>query len=317
MESYGVDSKEILAKLGFNVTNALNHSERMVGSKIDALWRASLAATGDDAIGVKFANHFQLGSLNGLGFSWMVSNTLLDGFSKISRFFGVISNVGKIEILEEKSEIKIALVLPVPFGIAQDAGIDAAMALFVQLCRSVRGAEFCPLYANMQRPEPLSVKAFDDFFQCKVNYSTSKNELVFAKDDMLKRLPVANPDLARLNDQAVMDYLRQYQVETIMSKVSSIIIELLPLGTPSLQGVADQLFMSGKTLQRRLKEQGTTFSSLLDDIRLTLANQYLTQEWRSIGEICYLLGFTEPSNFTRWYRGKTKISPIKFRENNK
>jgi AraC-like DNA-binding protein len=205
----------------------------------------------------------------------------------------------------------------VPYGIAEDSGIDAALALFVQLCRSAREIEFSPLYVNMQRPEPSSVKSFDDFFQCKINYSASINELVFAKDEMLKSLPVANPDLARVNDQAVMDYLRQYQAETIMAKVSSIIIESLPIGTPSLKSVADQLFMSGKTLQRRLKEQDTAFSALLDDIRLTLANNYLIQEWRSIGEICYLLGFTEPSNFTRWYKSETGFSPVKFRENNR
>lgn len=309
VENYGVDPKEILAKLGVNSTSGFSQNKRLTGSKIDQLWRVSLAATEDDAIGVKFASQFQLGSLNGLGFSWMVSDTLLDGFSRISRFFGVISSAGKIEIQEEKNTIRIALVLPVPHGIAEDVGIDSALALFVQLCRSARGDELSPLSINMQRPEPSSVKSFDDFFQCKINYSASINELVFAKHEMLKTLPIANPDLARANDQVVMDYLRKYQVETTLGKVSSIVIESLPDGTPSIKSIADQLFMSSKTLQRRLKAEGITFSSLLDDIRLSLANNYLTQDWRSMGEICYLLGFTEPSNFTRWFKGETGKSP--------
>lgn len=317
VESYGVDPRIILVKLGMNTIADLNQHKRLNGSKIDDVWRASVEVTKDDAIGVKFASHFQLGSLNGLGFSWMVSNTLLDGFSRISRFFGVISSAGKIEVKEEKSAIRIVLALPVPYGIAENAGIDAALALFVQLCRSARGDEVSPLCINMQRPEPSSVKAFDDFFQCEINYNSSQNELVFATDEMLRALPIANPDLARANDQVVMDYLRKYQVESTVGKVSSIVIESLPSGAPTIKSIADQLFMSTKTLQRRLKAEGLTFSSLLDNTRISLATNYLKQDWRSMGEICYLLGFTEPSNFTRWFKSETGESPAEFRRTQK
>jgi AraC-like DNA-binding protein len=81
---------------------------------------------------------------------------------------------------------------------------------------------------------------------------------------MLKTLPIANPDLARANDQVMIDYLRKYEVENISSKVSSIIIEALPSGIPSIQSIAKQLFMSSKTLQRKLKADGVTFTILLN-----------------------------------------------------
>jgi hypothetical protein len=86
--------------LGLNSTDDLNHQSNS-RQYIDYLWHAALNLTKDDAIGIEFSNHFQLGSLSGLDFSWMVSNTLLDGFYRIARFFRVISSAGIIEIYEE------------------------------------------------------------------------------------------------------------------------------------------------------------------------------------------------------------------------
>jgi AraC-like DNA-binding protein len=307
----------MLSNLGIDIERDLTQDKRIVGQMNDEIWRAALRETKDESIGIKFADHFQLGSLSGLGFSWMASDTLIDGFLRLSRFFSVISNAGKIDVTEEKESIKVAFVLPVPYGIAEDAGIDAGLALFVQLCRIVRGDRFSPSLLYMQRPQPSSTGTFDDFFSCPIHYNTHQNALVFAKKEVQRRSPIANPDLARANDQVVIDYLRRHAVENTSSKVSSLIVEALPSGTPSIKSIAEKLFMSPKTLQRRLTSEATTFSILMDDVRLTLANNYLQQPWRSIGEVSYLLGFTEPSNFTRWYKGKMSISPADYRHNNR
>jgi AraC-like DNA-binding protein len=304
----------MLSSLGIDIESDLTHDKRVVGQMNDEIWRAALRETKEESIGIKFVDHFQLGSLSGLGFSWMASDTLLDGFLRLSRFFSVISNAGKIDVTEETDSIKVAFILPVPYGIAEDTGIDAGLALFVQLCRIVRGDKFSPSLLYMQRPQPSSTGPFDDFFGCPIHYNTHQNALMFAKTEVQKKLPIANPDLARANDQVVIDYLRKHAVENTSSKVSSLIVEALPLGTPSIKSIAEKLFMSTKTLQRRLTSEATTFSSLMNDVRQTLANNYLQQPWRSIGEVSYLLGFTEPSNFTRWYKTAVGISPHEYRE---
>ncbi len=317
IDSYGINSRRILSNFGIDIERDLTNDKRVVGGVNDCIWRAAEEATSDDAIGIKFTHYFQIGSLDGLGFSWSASATLLDAFSRLSQYFAVISSAGKISITEGQDVIRVALILPVPYGVAANPGVDSALALFLHLSRLVQGHELNPINVHFQRPKPSAHSVFKDFFRCNIEYDASLNELVFEKRDMLKPLLVSNPELARANDQVVADYLRKQENDNFTSKVSAIIAEYLLLGTPSQLMIADKLNISSKTLQRRLKAEATNFSSLLSNIRLDLAMKYLTHNWRTISETSYLLGFTEPSNFTRWFKSETGISPAEYRKKHK
>jgi len=72
--------------------------------------------------------------------------------------------------------------------------------------------------------------------------------------------------------------------------------------------------MSLRSLQRRLNDEGTSYKDLLDETRRELASHYMAESHRSINEITYLLGFSEPSNFSRAFRRWTGCSPSAYRE---
>jgi len=313
VDSYNVSVESLLSILKINTVSELKLNQRLSGNIIEKLWREAILLT-DDAVGVNYANHFKIGSLNGLDFSWMASNTLLESFLRISRFFRVISSAGTVEVNEHLNTVNVSLILPVPYGIAENSGIDSAFALFLKLCRTAHEGNIKPITLNMRRPKPIAFESFDHFFQCPIHYNSTVDEITFNKVEMVKTLPLANPGLARANDQVVINYLKKFEIETTLSKASSIIIEALPLGTPSVQYIADQLFISSKTLQRRLKGENITFSSLLNNIRLSLAQNYLTQGSWNISEVSFLLGFTEPSNFTRWFKGVSGQSPVEYKK---
>ena len=72
--------------------------------------------------------------------------------------------------------------------------------------------------------------------------------------------------------------------------------------------------MSNRTLQRKLKEEGVSFSHILQESRIQLAKSYLRQPNRSVIEVCYLLGFSEPSAFSRAFKRWTGDSPASYRD---
>ena len=79
-------------------------------------------------------------------------------------------------------------------------------------------------------------------------------------------------------------------------------------GDTSIGALARELAMSGRTLQRRLATEGVSYQTLLDDARKAAAGQYLRESRLAIGEIAYLVGYSEPAPFhrafKRWF-GKT------------
>jgi AraC-like DNA-binding protein len=88
---------------------------------------------------------------------------------------------------------------------------------------------------------------------------------------------------------------------------------VLPSGAFSEADLAEALHISPRTLQRRLADEGTSFKVLLDEARRELALRLIGERRMSIKETSYLLGFSEPGNFSRAFRRWTGAAPSRFR----
>jgi AraC-like DNA-binding protein len=93
-------------------------------------------------------------------------------------------------------------------------------------------------------------------------------------------------------------------------------IRHLSHGEPRRAEIASALEMSGRTLQRNLEGEGTTFERLLDDTRRELAQQYLGQTDIWLADATYLLGFRSQSSFfracKRWFLTSPRHYRIRF-----
>ena len=103
------------------------------------------------------------------------------------------------------------------------------------------------------------------------------------------------------------------EAATMSDRVSSVLLEMLPGGHSSIQEVSRQLRVSTRTLQRRLKGEGTNFQHILNQNRERLARHYLKNSSMSGAEISFLLGFDEPNSFFRAFQHWTGQTPERVR----
>ena len=89
--------------------------------------------------------------------------------------------------------------------------------------------------------------------------------------------------------------------------------ELLPHGYPTLDSVAASVGISGRTLQRRLRESASSYSQLVDDVRLELARQLLDDGNTEIAQIAGRTGFANPSGFSHAFHRWTGKAPRAYR----
>jgi AraC-like DNA-binding protein len=99
----------------------------------------------------------------------------------------------------------------------------------------------------------------------------------------------------------------------MVTRVRELIEHLLPTGRCSIAQVARSLGVDRRTVHRRLAESGETFSSLVTVVRVELAERLVPNSRRSLTEIAVQLGFSEPSAFSRWFRGQFGCSPKEWR----
>jgi AraC-like DNA-binding protein len=310
----GYDPEPLFAEAGLDLSRATDPHARFPLLRMQKLWKLAVEATGDPCLGLTAARQFQPALLHGLGLAWLVSDTLLDAFGRLVRYARLINSALDFRVEEQPDSIDLVTVLPevLPPDF-EYAAIDLGMAAFLRMCQITAGHSIMPRHVTLQRLPPTCLARFEDIFGTSIEFGAPVNRLCFDRDLLTHPLPSANPELARINDQVVMDYLARFDRDSISMQVRSKIIHQLPDGIPRQEVIADTLHVSLRSLQRRLKEEDTSFKDLLEDTRQQLALQYLRDTRRSIGEITYLLGFSEPSNFTRAFKRWTGKSPAQYR----
>jgi AraC-like DNA-binding protein len=82
---------------------------------------------------------------------------------------------------------------------------------------------------------------------------------------------------------------------------------------PSVNSVAAELYLSPRTLQRRLQRHGYSYQQLLDKTRHRTACRLLADTDLEPGEIAFVLGFEELNSFSRAFIQWEALTPSRWR----
>lgn len=315
LEERGIDSEKLFAKAGLDLAESRDPATRYPADRMTRVYELSEQATGDPSFGLSIAEYVHPTSLNALGYSLFASQDLESFCRRIVRYFGLVSTNAVTEAEAAATEFRLSM-LPA-IGQSCFAPQDAWLATLLRFSRFIYRPTFNPLRVYLRRPKPeRNAENFTRWFRAPVEFGSPKNTLVFNAADMTVRLPAANAELARQNDQVVMAMLSRIDRSDIIAQVRASFVALLPSGECSKQNIAAQLNMSERTLQNRLTARATSYSTLLSETRRELAEQYMSQSLHSISEVAFLLGFSEISSFSRAFRAWTGKSPSAWRERN-
>jgi AraC-like DNA-binding protein len=124
--------------------------------------------------------------------------------------------------------------------------------------------------------------------------------LLPARRDQLHRPPVV-----ALASQAVDPAKGDQLVEHLLNR---------DVGRTGAEDVGLALGISRSTLQRRLREEGTSDQEVLDATRRDLAIRYLTKTTLRADEIANVLAYLDANSFLRGFRRWTGLSPLAFRQ---
>jgi len=311
---YAVDPVGVFNDAGLDYSRLSVSDARYPWRKMQILWTRAVEVTEDPCFGLYAGRNIRPTSFHALGFSWLVSQTLLGSLQRLCRYHRVISTAPVQLSVEPYGDRYIfAANLNDPAHIPTDAAVDAFMAAFVQLCRTATDQHFCPLSIALRRADPGHVDEYIKFFGCPVSFDAEQNLIHFDKDSLEKQLPGDNSALARANDAVAEKYLDSLDPQKVASEVRELLITLLPSGKSSQKTIANRLNRSLSTLQRQLHNEGTNYKDILEHTRKNLATEYVLDGHLSLSQIAYMLGFSDQSNFSRAFKRWTDSSPREYR----
>ncbi|HEY9846615.1 MAG TPA: AraC family transcriptional regulator ligand-binding domain-containing protein [Candidatus Caenarcaniphilales bacterium] len=214
----------------------------------------------------------------------------------------------RLEVTETDRQTTIALGElpgnpPLPVSL-----IATELVFFVHLFRLATRERIIPLAINTTMPLPAAEK-FAEFFGTPV-YIGEFNAVTFAAVDAQKPFLTSNVGMWSIFEPELNQQMRHLGVESqFRDRVRACLMEILASGQCSVADVAQHLAVSTRTLQRRLRNEGTSFQQELSDLRAELANHYLVNTLYSSAEISFLLGYNDPSSFFRAFHTWTGNTP--------
>ena len=316
LDSYALDSKALFEEAGMDYARLRDPVARFSYPSVRRLWGLAAENTGDPCFGLTVASFWHPTTLYALGYSWLASSNLDEAFQRLVRYTRIVNTAAGGVFRTEKDGDSFKLIADSSHVNMQTIPIaaDAAIAMILTMCRSAYGEDFRPRRVLMQHERPSCADRFERLFGAPVDFDQPRYEIWIDPEFIDKPLATANPELVRINDQIVTDYLAHLDRSDVTTRVRAKLIERLPDGNVGEEDIASALNLSSRSLQRKLKAQGVSFKHLLDDTRKELGMQYVRNPHHSLIEIAFLLGFSEPGNFTRAFKRWYGLSPSKYRQ---
>lgn len=309
---YGIDPVPLYRRAGLDPEMVGKAGARYPYSALRAMWEEAMRATGDPCLGLVVGQNLRPGSSQVLGFAWLASSTLEDALDRWVRYHRVASTAIVMERREE-SDNAVYTLTPAP-GVGRQSVFlgEAGLAALIALCRRASTDDFSPVWVRLGRPDPGHRSRYEAWFRAPVTFDAGVNEMALRHIDIRRRLPAGNEDLAEEADRWLARMLVRLDQGQTTTRVRELLSQLLSSGHATADEVARRLNRSVSSLQRDLREEGTTFRAVMEETRQTLARRLLREEGRSIGQVAFLLGYADQSTFTRAFRRWTGMAPGQF-----
>ena len=247
--------------------------------------------------------HGVLGNAIGCSPHRMAILELLTRFSKLRSFFV------SYDIHREGRKTRCVITLDSTLGEETDGALDFILsALMVPLMFR----ELVPMSTpeiQLTRPQPAEHEHYEQVLGASISYDRRDNCIIFDTGDLEHPLPTHDPEQYSI---AVEKCRALYTSEPHLGSTREAVervFERYPGIIWTTGQVASQLHVSNRTMQRRLRDEHTTFQEILDTWLKNLAVMYLEEQNLTVDATATLLGYTDEANFRRAFKRWFGCSP--------
>jgi AraC-like DNA-binding protein len=311
-----------LAKCGLAPDEVARHAGIAVASfdetlsltleESNAFWNSVRDLSDNPAIGLEIARNLDFAKAPPMVLAPYHGRDWRDALQRIARYKQMCSPE-RVHVREEGDACTVTVdwVHPVASRVVV---VDMMFAALVNLGRRGTGKHVVPRRVELERARG-DVSAHEAFFGCEVRFGAKANRLVLECADLAIPFVSYNRELLDMLSPALERALAEHEkANSVAERVKWLMKKRLATSRPDMAGVAKELAMSDRTLQRRLAQEGTRFQDLLAQARRELAHQYLVDGQLDMGDVAFLLGFDDQNSFFRAFRQWEGETPARWRD---
>lgn len=312
----GADRDALLALAQVPAERLDDPAGRLSLNDIRLIAAAARSLSQDPCLGFAAGNRMPLTAHGSLGYALMCAGTLREAMDILMRFWHLRGRGVQLIVSEQDDGLFMALMpeLGGPEGLRN--------LMFSSMLTSMyRGVEFLMPEAQsiteiwLQGERPQGFERWQPLLP-RVRFAMPRSGLALLGGTavLARALPTANPEaLSQALAQCQRDSLLLEEAEDVLRRSRAVLV-LGAEGYPSPEQLAELLYLTPRTLRRRLQEQGYSYQQLLEEARRRDSCQLLAEPELEIQRIGESLGYSNPANFSRAFKSWTGLSPREWRQ---
>jgi AraC-like DNA-binding protein len=313
----GADRQALMEKAGLTSDELTDQDGRVPMMKYVALMRAGIALSGDPALALHFGEAINIARVSIIGQIGRASETMGEALTQLNRYVRLVveaESAGGDRFQRAEREGATWLVDTRLNANAFPELTESAFAQLICHTREFGHDSKRPMVklVHVTHARPAHWQEYEKVFAARVEFDKDWNAMQVDPEWTTYR--VAREDsylgtVLRGHADALLKELEESK--TVRGQVEQVLLPLLHTGETGVDVIARKMGQSRQTLYRKLKDEGVTFEKVLDGLRHRMALHYLNDRRIPVNETAYLVGFSDPTAFSRAFKRWTGASPSK------
>lgn len=312
----GIDPEVLLAEAGIDSDDLSVASPEVEREKISRYIYTLWKRLGDEGAGLSGAP-IPLGAYYMMGRLTVGQPTLRKALTLGFRFYDMVTKAYSAKLTEEDGAALLEFdLLPVPpsrdpYHIFTELLL---MAWHRYSCFLV-GQHIPLIDIHFTYDIPVHVCSYSSLFPGNHVFNSARLGFSFPASYLDQEIVQNDDSVKKFMNESPMSFIKRYHGDGSMAgKIIRFLRPLVRIGLPNIEGVAETLNLTKRTLNRKLKAECTSYQRLKDIVRRDEAISLLVENKIAINEISEIIQFSEPAVFSRAFLGWTGESPGQFRD---
>lgn len=306
---------EILAEhCGLSLDDLDDPDTRVPFTRYIALTRSAKALCDAPALALDMGAARDFREFSVVGLICYAASTMGEALMELNRYGQLVAEVdlpsegGRFQVVQREGEMWLVDTRQDPNTFPEMT--EATWARFIaETTRHFPGAAFAKA-VHVTHPRPGHAADYERVLGVPVTFASDRNAIMM--DPSWLTITLHSPNryvfgVLSEHAQKLLDELEKSR--TLRGRIEALLIPMLHKGTVGMDRTAAEMGISRQTLYRRLKTEGVAYDALVDDLRRRMALHYLDGQKASVNETAYLVGFSDPSTFSRAFKRWTGTSP--------
>ncbi|MCP1442560.1 AraC-like DNA-binding protein [Pseudomonas sp. GGS8] len=307
----GLPSEALLAGSGISAAD-LSRADTRITTNQEMLVCANAVALRRD-IGLELGRRMHVSSYGMLGYALLTSATLGDALQLALHYPALLGTLFELSLEEDGERIWLTAGDYRENPALAPFNVEFCLVSMKVTCEDLLGHPLPLLDARFDYPAPDYQARYTERFDCPLQFDAASNGFAFDKRWLEHPLPLADA----ITHQAMAERCRKQNTEFTgrqawLGRIRQLLAAQLS-AAPGLDGLAEQLNCSARTLRRHLKDLGCSYQELLDELRFEQAKRMLCEDQLPIYQIAEALGFSETASFRHAFVRWSGVAPSQFR----